>query len=155
MDHSHTDRSEMDHSEMDHSEMDHSEIIAEASAQSVRQIAEAILALAEVKILKPPSPGMVMVRHSDPLENTLFLLGETYVTECEVDVDGRLGYGAAIGSEDERALCAALVDAVVGTGHPSAPEIVPLLDAERGRIQERREAESLEIASTRVSFDVR
>jgi len=150
MDHSHT-----DHPETERSEMDHSEIVAEASAQSVRQIAEAIFARTEVRILKPPSPGMVMVRHSDPLENTLFLLGETYVTECEVDVDGRLGYGAAIGTEDERALCAALVDAVVGTGHPSAPEILPLLEAERDRIQERREAESLEIASTRVSFDVR
>jgi len=135
--------------------MDHSEVVAEATPEAVRGIAEAILARTEVKILKPPSPGMVMVRHSDPLENTLFLLGETYVTECEVEVDGRLGYGASLGAEDERALCAALVDAVLGAGHPCAAEISPLLLREQSRIEERRQAESRAVASTRVSFDVR
>jgi len=140
---------------MDHAETDHSEVVAEASPEAVREIAEAILARTEVKILKPPAPGMVMVRHADPLEHTLFLLGETYVTECGVEVDGRLGYGASIGSEDERALCAALVDAVVGAGHPAAPVIVPLLEAERERIKERYDRESVAVASTRVSFDVR
>jgi alpha-D-ribose 1-methylphosphonate 5-triphosphate synthase subunit PhnG len=135
--------------------MDHSEIVAEASPDTVRDVAEAILDRWEVKILKPPMPGMVMVRHSDPLENTLFLLGEAYVTECEVEIDGRLGYGAALGPEEERALCAALVDAVLGTAHPAANDIAALLDAEKGRIEKRRREEGRAVASTRVNFDVR
>ena len=135
--------------------MDPCEIVAEASPEAARNIAEAILGRWDVKILKFPTPGMVMVRHSDPLENTLFLLGEAYVTECEVEVDGRLGYGAALGSEEERAMCAALVDAVLGSGRPAAPEIAALLEAERLRIEQRRREESRSVASTRVSFDVR
>src|SRR5271157_382252 len=94
--------------------MEHSEIIAEGGDDALREIAELIVKRLPVKVLKPPAPGMVMVRQVDPLENVLFLLGETYVTECEVEVDGRLGYGCVLGAGEERALCGAMVDAVIG-----------------------------------------
>ena len=141
--------------------MDYSEIVAEASAEATREMADRVARLLPVKVLKPPAPGMVMVRHVDPLENTLFFLGEAYVLECEVEVDGLLGYGCTLGSGDtaggdeERALCAALVDAVVGGQHPLAAELEPLLEAEAARITARREAEARATASTRVSFEVR
>lgn len=147
--------------------MDYSEIIAEACPDALHEIADLIVNRLEVRVLKPPSPGMVMVRHSDPLENTLFLLGETFVTECEVEVDGRLGYGCVLGSGEERALCGALVDAVLGGDttardsgasggdHPIGPEIRHLLETERLRIEARWEAESRAVASTHVSFEVR
>jgi alpha-D-ribose 1-methylphosphonate 5-triphosphate synthase subunit PhnG len=67
-----------------------------------------------------------------------------------------------LGSGEERALCGALVDAVLG-GDTSASEgdqavgseIKHLLEAERLRIEARWEAESRAVASTRVSFEVR
>jgi alpha-D-ribose 1-methylphosphonate 5-triphosphate synthase subunit PhnG len=135
--------------------MDHSEIVAEASPEAVREIAELIANRLPVKVLKPPSPGMVMVRHAEPLENMYFLLGETFVTECEVEVDGQLGYGCILGSGEERALCGAMVDAVMGGRHPVAGEVRPLLEAEQQKIEARWETESRAIASTRVSFEVR
>jgi len=140
--------------------MEYSEIIAEAGPDALQEIADVIINRLDVRILKPPSPGMVMVRHSDPLENTLFLLGETFVTECEVEVDGLLGYGCVLGSGEERALCGALVDAVLGGPAPGGDtairsEIEHLLEAERLRIEARWEVESRAVASTRVSFEVR
>ncbi len=135
--------------------MEHSEIIAEGGDEALREIAELIVNRLPVKVLKPPAPGMVMVRQVDPLENVFFLLGETYVTECEVEVDGRLGYGCVLGSGEERALCGALVDAVIGGAHTIAAEVQPLLDAEERNIRARWDAESTAVASTRVNFDVR
>jgi alpha-D-ribose 1-methylphosphonate 5-triphosphate synthase subunit PhnG len=135
--------------------LEHSEIVAEASPEAMREIAELIANRLPVKVLKQPSPGMVMVRHAEPLENMYFLLGETFVTECEVEVDGLLGYGCVLGSSEERALCGAMVDAVMGGGHPFAGEVLPLLKAEQQKIEARREVESRAIASTRVSFEVR
>jgi len=135
--------------------MDHSEIVAEGSDEALREIADLIVGRLPVKVLKAPAPGMVMVRQVDPLENAFFLLGETYVTECEVEVDGRLGYGCVLGAGEERALCGAMVDAVIGGTHAFAAEIQPLLDAEERRIRGRWEAESTAVASTRVNFDVR
>jgi len=149
--------------------MDYSEIVAEASVEATREMADRVAQLLPVKVLRPPAPGMVMVRHADPLENTLFFLGEAYVLECEVEVDGLLGYGCTLGAnaaagangngapgaDDVRALCAALVDAVVGGGHPLASELERLLQAEAARITARREEEARATASTRVSFEVR
>ncbi|HVP20058.1 MAG TPA: phosphonate C-P lyase system protein PhnG [Spirochaetia bacterium] len=135
--------------------MDYSEIAAEAGPEAVRAIAETIANRAAVRILKAPTPGMVMVKQVDPLENVPFLLGEAFVTECEVDVDGCLGYGCVLGTGDDRALCSALLDAVIGGGHSAAAQIVPLLEAEESRIKARWEKESRAAATTRVSFDVR
>jgi alpha-D-ribose 1-methylphosphonate 5-triphosphate synthase subunit PhnG len=135
--------------------MHHSEIVAEAEPEAIREIADTIVNRLPVNVLRAPSPGMVMVRQVDPLENTIFLLGEAYVMECEVEVDGLLGYGCALGAGEERALCGALIDAVVGGGHAIAGEISDLLSAEQRRIEARWEADSRAVASTRVNFDVR
>lgn len=134
--------------------MEHSEIVAEGSDEALREIAELIVNRLPVKV-QPPAPGMVMVRQVDPVENVSFLLGETYVTECEVEVDGQLGYGCVLGFGEERALCGALVDAVIGSTHSLAAEVQPLLEAEEQKIRARWETESAAVASTRVNFDVR
>lgn len=135
--------------------MDHSEIAAEGELDAVREIAQVIVNRLPVRVLKSPSPGMVMVRQVDPLENIQFLLGEAYVTECEVEVGGLPGYGCVLGSGEDRALCSALLDAVIGGGHAMAAELAPLLEAEERRIRSRWEAESRAAATTRVSFEVR
>jgi alpha-D-ribose 1-methylphosphonate 5-triphosphate synthase subunit PhnG len=135
--------------------MDYSEIAAEGGSDAVAEIAEAIVNRLPVRVLKHPSPGMVMVRQVDPLENIVFLLGEAYVTECEVEVDGMPGYGCILGSSEDRALCSALLDAVIGGGHAMAAELAPLLEAEESRIRRRWDVESRAAATTRVSFEVR
>jgi alpha-D-ribose 1-methylphosphonate 5-triphosphate synthase subunit PhnG len=133
----------------------HSEIIAEADAQGVKAVAEAVLNRLPVKILKAPAPGMVMVRHVDPLERTPYLLGEAYATECEVEVDGVIGYGCCLGTEEERALCGALVDAVMAGTHPFRDILLQLLAEEQRRISARREMEEKAVAGTRVDFETR
>ena len=135
--------------------MDHSEIAAEGSIEGVTLIAKAIERDFSVRVLKPPAPAMVMVRHAEPLENILFLMGEAFVTECEVEVDGIPGYGCTLGEAPVRALCGALLDAVVGGGHAAAAKVLPLLEAEEALIRERWTEESRGAASTRVNFEVR
>jgi len=135
--------------------MEHSEIAAEGGIEAIREIAETIVNRLSVKVLKSPGPGMVMVRQVDPLENAVFLLGEAYVTECEVEVDGLPGYGCVLGSERERALAGALLDAVIAGGHAIASELAPLLEAEEKRIIARWETDRRAVDTTRVSFEVR
>ncbi len=135
--------------------MDHSEIAAEGGIEAVRDIAETIVNRLPVRVLKDPGPGMVMVRQVDPLENTVFLLGEAYVTECEVEVDGLPGYGCVLGSDRERALCGALLDALIAGGHAMAFELAPRLEAEEKKIRARWDADRRAVDTTRVSFEVR
>jgi alpha-D-ribose 1-methylphosphonate 5-triphosphate synthase subunit PhnG len=134
---------------------DHSGIMAEGDLATVRAMAEEVTQYLPVRVLKAPAPAMVMVRHAEPLENTPFHLGEAYVTECEVEVDGRLGYGCVLGPNEERALCAAIVDAVVGSGHPIASQLRILLEQERARLEAERLQEARAVGGTRVDFEVR
>ena len=135
--------------------MEHSELIAETDLEGVRTIAEAVLDRLPVKVLKAPAPGMVMVRHVDPLERTPYYLGEAYVTECEIEVDGVLGYGCCLGNEEERALCGALVDAVMAGNNAFRGILARLLAEEERRISARREIEEKAVAGTRVDFETR
>ncbi len=52
--------------------MHYSEIVAEGNLDALKVIAEEIVRRLNVRVLKAPAPGMVMVRHVDPLEKTRF-----------------------------------------------------------------------------------
>ncbi len=132
----------------------YSEIASEAGPEAVRRIAELIAGRLAVNVVRAPSPAMVMMRQVDPLENTIFNLGEIFVMECEVEVDGHPGYGCVVGPADDRSLCSALLDAVYSAELPITAELEPLLEEEAGRIAAERDRESRAVATTRVSFDV-
>ncbi len=130
--------------------MDHSQIVAEGRAQAVREMGELVAARLEVIVLRAPTPAMIMVSRVDPLQRTPFSRGAAYATECEVEVDGRHGYGCFLDANEERALYGAIVDGVVGTGHPLAAEIAPLLEAEEAHIRERWRKEGKAAAPAKI-----
>jgi alpha-D-ribose 1-methylphosphonate 5-triphosphate synthase subunit PhnG len=133
----------------------YSEVCAEGGLEALRELADAIVEQADVRVLREPRAGMVMVRHVDPLEHTAFYMGEAHVTECEVEVDGRLGYGCVLGSGEDRAFYAALVDAVMASGGPLRAEVEAKLKQPAEAIMRARQDESRLAASTRVDFEVR
>ncbi len=132
-----------------------SEVAAEGRLEELARICQAVVASSQVRVVRPPRPAMVMVRHVDPLERTPFHMGEACVSECEVEVDGIPGYGCCLGREEERALAAAIIDAVIGGNHRMAEEVAALLAEEEREIEERWSQERRAISRTRVDFDVR
>jgi phosphonate C-P lyase system protein PhnG len=77
------------------------------------------------------------------------------VIECEVEVEGHLGYGCVLGSGEDRAFYAALVDAVMASHGPLRAEVEPKLKQLSEAIMRDRRDESKLAASTRVDFEVR
>jgi alpha-D-ribose 1-methylphosphonate 5-triphosphate synthase subunit PhnG len=132
--------------------MHFSEIVAEAELAAIRTIADRIAAGCEVRVIREPSPATVMVRNVDPLEKTPFHLGEIYVTDCEVEVDGELGYSCVLGSERDRALYGAMIDAVMHTESSVSEETMQRLDKAGCGVLEARAAESSRVAATAVDF---
>jgi phosphonate C-P lyase system protein PhnG len=145
----------------------YSEIVSEGDLAALETIADRIADRTRIRLLKEPAPAMVMVRHVDPLDKTPFNLGEVYVTECEAEVDGVLGYGCCVGKEEARALFAAIIDAVLVDENSSvgengkngsgalATEVRAWLQEEAERIEERRSLERRAVSGTKVDFDVR
>lgn len=135
--------------------MDYSHVAAEGRLEKLRDIAEKIVALFPCRVISHPSPGMVMVRHLDPIEKTPFYLGEAFVTQCEVELDGNLGYGCVLGNEPERAVYGAIIDAGFGNDMNIPGEVKRMLDVEAEYINEKRNIENRQIAGTKVNFDVK
>lgn len=135
--------------------MNYSQIAAIGNLEKLKAIAEFIVESHPLKITSEPSPGMVMVKVVDPLENTPFYLGEAFVTQCEVEIDGNLGYGCVMGQEEERATYGAILDAIVGNDHELAGKVRPMLALVEEEILQRFEKETRKATRTRVNFDVK
>ena len=107
-----------------------------------------------VTIVKEPSVCLTMIRAEDSLEKQEFYLGEALTTECEVSVDGSVGYGVCLGDEPVRGYCLAVVDALLHRG--GAPtqkqEIDAFIETQR-RVVAAREVEEFNlILRTQVDF---
>lgn len=133
--------------------MEYSEIAAEGRLENLKIIAEKVADMFPLRVITPPSYGMIMIQHTDPIEKTPFYLGEAFVTKCEVDIKGNIGFGCVLGDDPERALYSAIIDAAIETAEMS--QIEPYLKREEAFILEKWHLEEAQIAKTKVNFDVK
>ena len=105
-----------------------------------------------VTIIKEPSVCLTMIRAEDSLDRQEFYLGEALTTECEVAVDGSVGYGVCLGDEPVRGYCLAVVDALAHRSGGITPDIASFIDAQRQLIAAREVEESNHILRTQVDF---
>jgi phosphonate C-P lyase system protein PhnG len=105
-----------------------------------------------VRIVKEPSICLTMIRAEDSLDKQEFFLGEALTTECEVAVDGSVGYGVCLGEEPVRGYCLAVVDALTHNGASPSPEVEAFIDTQRRLIAARETEEFNLILSTHVDF---
>jgi len=110
------------------------------------------LSTLEIKIIKGPEAGLLMVSVTDPF-GTDFHLGEALVTEAIVEYGGVSGYGMVMGDEPDRAVASAAVDAIARAAPAGMPEIDRILASERKKIEKAREREEALVESTRVRFE--
>lgn len=134
--------------------MHHSQIIAEGRIDKLKEITNLIVADSPCRLVSEPAPGMIMVRHDDPVENTPFYIGEVYVTSCEVEVYSTLGYGCVVGDDLERSFYGAVIDAAIGSGNRIIDEIEPLLQSEGQYIRQKHALEKNRISKTMVNFNI-
>jgi alpha-D-ribose 1-methylphosphonate 5-triphosphate synthase subunit PhnG len=105
-----------------------------------------------IAIVKEPSVCLTMIRAEDSLEQQEFFLGEALTTECEVSVDGRIGYGVCLGDEPVRGYCLAVVDAILHGGSDTIADVHPFIDRQRALIAARETEEFNLILRTQVDF---
>lgn len=135
--------------------MDYYKIVAEGRPERIKTAVEKIVDEFQCSVLSAPSSGMIMVKHIDPIEKTPFYLGEAFVTQCEVEIKGEIGYGCVLGDEPERALYGAIIDAVLGNGFNLPHKAVEVLNDEMEYIKHKHKKEDGQILKTKVNFDVK
>jgi phosphonate C-P lyase system protein PhnG len=106
----------------------------------------------EITIVRQPAVCMTMVQAEDSVEGQPFYLGEALTTECELQVDGRAGYGLCLGDEPLRCYCIAFVDALLLATDRNADRVEAFLDQQGKAIAERQQVEYNHIQRTKVDF---
>lgn len=130
-------------------------VVAEGRIEKLKEIAEKIVEKMPCKIISQPSPGMIMIKNIDPLEKTYFYMGEAFVTKCEVEVGGNMGFGCVIGDEPERAIYGAIIDAVIDKDFDGKEQIQKMLSDEDSYLNQEWDKYYSQVSKTKVNFNVK
>src|SRR5262245_12552115 len=134
-------------------EHDNDYVLCECELEPLQALVEGLERQHAVTIVKEPSVCLTMVRAEDSLDKQEFYLGEALTTECEVSVDGRVGYGVCLGDEPVRGYCLAVIDALIDAGAgASDSSIGQFITHHRERITARETLEFSLILRTQVDF---
>lgn len=129
------------------------EVLIKGSAEVSKKLAQDILKTYQVKTIEEPNNSLVMVKVRESAQQSLFYLGEVFITECKVMIDGYLGIGMAKGHELELVYNLAIIDAAYNARLPETQEWSEVLLLEEDRIKAECEGIKNRVLKTRVSFE--
>lgn len=115
------------------------QVLAEGDARVWEQLAEEIVGISRVTVVKPPSISLVTLRARDSVEDVVVNLGEVFVTECEVELDRVRGWGYVLGNEPVKALAIATIDAALNANHELTDKILEIIKMQQEALEWQQE----------------
>ncbi|NYE08528.1 alpha-D-ribose 1-methylphosphonate 5-triphosphate synthase subunit PhnG [Bacillus niacini] len=129
------------------------EILINGSQKLVEDTAHCIKDNYQVKVIQEPESGLVMMKVRETSQKSLFYPGEVLVTECKVQIVGKIGIGIVTGDQPELSYNLAVIDAAYEAMLPETIGWKMLLENEEKVIQEQRAAANQSILKTKVNFE--
>ena len=113
-----------------------SKILARAGKEEVKALADEIKAQYAPVIVKAPEKSLAMIRMREPVQDSLFYLGEVIVSEAIVDLDGAKGVAVIMCDDFDKVLDMAVIDAACNKGVFQRYELLEQLEQEQtGRLE--------------------
>lgn len=126
-----------------------------AECDDILALAALIEAHHRVEIVRQPTKTLVMLRAKESVKNELFYLGELLAMECLVRVDSQYGTSVLAGSDSQKCLALAIIDAAHTASFAEIEHILP----EINKLEEKRlnylKQEAVTYAKTQVRFRVK
>ncbi|MCM3762204.1 phosphonate C-P lyase system protein PhnG [Alkalihalobacillus oceani] len=129
------------------------EILIKGSPTLAEVMAATILENYEVKVIQESEHGLVMMKVRETSQKSLFYPGEVLVTECKVQVEGKVGIGIVTGDKPELARHLAIIDAAYQANVPETMKWDALLANEEQAIADVKATERKSILKTKVNFE--
>lgn len=126
-----------------------SRILARADKEDVKVLADEIKAGYAPVIIKKPEKSLVMIRMREPVQESLFNLGEVIVCEAIVDLEGVKGMAVLMGDDYDKVLDMAVIDAACNKGIFKRYDRLEALEAQQ---QLQLEKENAMFMRTMVNF---
>ena len=131
---------------------DNDYVLCECDLPPLQELVTKLETQHAITIIKEPAVCLTMIKAEDSLDRQEFYLGEALTTECEVAIDGSIGYGVCLGDEPVRGYCLAVVDALTHSNSGLTSEVAAFIDEQRQLIADREIEEFNHILSTHVDF---
>jgi alpha-D-ribose 1-methylphosphonate 5-triphosphate synthase subunit PhnG len=129
-------------------------ILSGLTVQQLKEWTEPLERKGHIQVMKAPGMGLVMMRAMDSVTSEKFNAGEVLISECTVSLNGRLGYGAVMGRDPEKARSLALMDALFHSDDSECREMIVEVE-ERLRVyraeREQREKREFRLINGTVS----
>ena len=126
-----------------------SKILARAGKEEVKRLADEIKEKHSPVIVKAPEKSLTMIRMREPVQESLFYLGEVIVSEAIVDMDGTKGVAVIMGDDFDKVLDMAVIDAACNKGVFERYDFLEQIEKEQTH---RLEKENALFMQTMVSF---
>lgn len=127
-------------------------ILCECPLDNLNQLTTTLLTHYQPTLVKAPGICLTMIQAEDSVEKQGFYLGEALTTDCEVEINGQVGYGICLGDEPNRAYGMAVVEAVLLQNDAQTTLIHDFLTAQASIIRHQEETEFAHIMRTKVDF---
>ena len=130
------------------------EILLKSPRELAEKLGQEILINYPVKSIEEPNNGLVMLKVRETAKRQLFYLGEVFITECKVMIDGHLGIGIVKGHEPEFAFNLAVIDSAFNADLQETKEWIKVLTHEENAIKQNEEELKGKILKTKVNFEM-
>lgn len=124
-------------------------IMAKADGETLSALAEKLKETYPLVIIKEPQKSLAMIKMREPVQASLFYLGEVIVTEAAVELAGTKGIAVTMGDDFEKTLNMAVIDAACNKG--VFADETALLELEKAQT-EREQKENAMHLKTMVNF---
>ncbi|WP_254546771.1 phosphonate C-P lyase system protein PhnG [Halomarina pelagica] len=137
-----------------HDRADRFELIAACDERTLVGLADDLLdGTTPVRLLREPTPQLLMQRVREPVYRRAFNLGEVLVTAAEVEYAGARGFAMVAGKAESKAVAGAIVDAAVDADHGTAARVCATLTASAADREAARRRQWNESRATTVAFE--
>jgi len=131
------------------------QVLCECPKEHLVQWMASIESSITIEMVIEPKLCMTMVQAEDSIDFQPFYLGEVLMTECQLHVDGKIGYGYCMGDEPQRAYCIAIADAILNDlNHLHHHQLLSFLESEKNVLLKNKMEEHHQIMKTKVDFKI-
>ncbi|OZQ60150.1 phosphonate C-P lyase system protein PhnG [Paenibacillus sp. VTT E-133280] len=129
------------------------ETLINSSSNLAAVLADEIKGRYDIDLMEEPNHGLVMVKVRETAKKSLFYLGEVLVTECKVQIAGKMGVGLIKGDEPGKSYDLAVIDAAYAAELVETAAWSAKLHMEHALLEQAYLAEHAKVMQTKVDFE--
>jgi len=131
------------------------EVLCNCSQDNLVEFVSSLEPNLTIETIIAPKLAMTMVQAEDSIDFQPFYLGEVLMTECQLNIDGQIGYGYCMGDAPQRAYCIAILDAIMNLNdHPLQKQVLTFIENEKVILIKNQMEEYNQILKTKVDFKI-